>query len=146
MSEGIFPSKKTKDRAGMEEERRLAYVAFTRAEKGLYITDAEGYNIDGGFRYPSRFIFNIEKKCLKYINELDPALVGEANAFISQSERELDFDKNNLPFKAGDRIVHRIMGAGTILDVLLDENVYLIKFDKLTAEKRINIKVPLSVG
>ncbi len=146
MSEGIFPSKKTKDRAGMEEERRLAYVAFTRAEKGLYITDAEGYNIDGGFRYPSRFIFNIEKKCLKYINELDPALVGEANAFISQSERELDFDKNNLPFKAGDRIVHRIMGAGIILDVLLDENVYLIKFDKLTAEKRINIKVPLSVG
>ena len=146
MSEGIFPSKKTKDRAGMEEERRLAYVAFTRAEKGLYITDAEGYNIDGGFRYPSRFIFNIEKKCLKYINELDPALVGEANAFISQSERELDFDKNNLPFKAGDRIVHRIMGTGTILDVLLDENVYLIKFDKLTAEKRINIKVPLSVG
>ena len=146
MSEGIFPSKKTKDRAGMEEKRRLAYVAFTRAEKGLYITDAEGYNIDGGFRYPSRFIFNIEKKCLKYINELDPALVGEANAFISQSERELDFDKNNLPFKAGDRIVHRIMGAGTILDVLLDENVYLIKFDKLTAEKRINIKVPLSVG
>ena len=144
LSEGIFPSKKTKDRAGMEEERRLAYVAFTRAEKGLYLTDAEGYNIDGGFRYPSRFIFNVEKKCLKYINELDPALVGEANAIISQSERDLDFDKNDLPFKAGDRIIHRIMGAGTILDVLPDENVYLIKFDKVAAEKRINIKVPLS--
>ena len=144
LSEGIFPSKKTKDRSGMEEERRLAYVAFTRAEKGLFLTDAEGYNVDGAFRYPSRFIFNVERNYLKYVTELDSALISEANAIISQSERDLDFDKNNLPFKAGDRICHRIMGAGTILEVLIDENVYVIKFDKVAAEKRINVKVPLS--
>lgn len=41
MNEGVFPSRKIKDLLGMEEERRLAFVAMTRAEKGLYLSGAE---------------------------------------------------------------------------------------------------------
>lgn len=40
MNEGIFPSRKVRTLPGMEEERRLAFVALTRAEKGLYLSEA----------------------------------------------------------------------------------------------------------
>ena len=53
LSEGIFPSKKTADLDGMEEERRLAFVALTRAKNGLWISDSEGREHDGGARHPS---------------------------------------------------------------------------------------------
>ena len=46
MNEGIFPSRKVRTRQGMEEERRLAFVAVTRAEKGLYLSEADGTNFD----------------------------------------------------------------------------------------------------
>ena len=55
MNEGIFPSRKVRTLPGMEEERRLAFVALTRAEKGLYLSEADGWNLDGSPRYPSRF-------------------------------------------------------------------------------------------
>ena len=73
----------------MEEERRLAFVAMTRAEKALYLTDAEGRNHDGSFRYPSRFIFNINRELLLYTAELDSGLVDEAGAFIRSSARDM---------------------------------------------------------
>ena len=47
MNEGIFPSKKTRTLPGMEEERRLCFVAMTRAQKALYLSEAEGRNLDG---------------------------------------------------------------------------------------------------
>ena len=59
MNEGVFPSKKTDTIQKMEEERRLAFVAMTRAQKGLYLSEAEGRNFDGSPRYPSRFLMDI---------------------------------------------------------------------------------------
>jgi DNA helicase-2/ATP-dependent DNA helicase PcrA len=47
MSENIFPSIRSIEEEGddgIEEERRLAYVAFTRAKKRLYLTDSQGYS------------------------------------------------------------------------------------------------------
>ena len=41
LSEGVLPSRKTRTVEAMEEERRLAFVAFTRAKDGLYLTEAE---------------------------------------------------------------------------------------------------------
>lgn len=61
MNEGIFPSRKTNTKQAMEEERRLAFVAVTRAEKGLFLTEAEGRNFDGSMRYPSRFCWILTK-------------------------------------------------------------------------------------
>ena len=50
MNEGIFPSRKVRTLPGMEEERRLAYVALTRAEHGLFLSEADGRNFDGSPR------------------------------------------------------------------------------------------------
>ena len=62
MNEGIFPSRKVRTLPGMEEERRLAFVALTRAEKGLYLSEADGWNFDGSPRYPSRFLLEALRK------------------------------------------------------------------------------------
>ena len=62
MNEGIFPSRKVRTLPGMEEERRLAFVALTRAEKGLYLSEADGRNFDGSPRYPSRFLLDIDSQ------------------------------------------------------------------------------------
>ncbi|MCS4463980.1 hypothetical protein JTT01_06410 [Clostridium botulinum] len=48
----------------MEEERRLAYVGYTRAKNALFLSDAEGVNYDGSYRFPSRFIL-IQENVLK---------------------------------------------------------------------------------
>jgi len=47
MNEGVFPSRKVRTMEGMEEERRLAFVACTRAERQLFLSDAEGTTLDG---------------------------------------------------------------------------------------------------
>lgn len=52
MNEGIFPSRKVRTLQGMEEERRLVFVALTRAEKGLCLSGADGRNFDGSPRIP----------------------------------------------------------------------------------------------
>ena len=143
LEEGVFPSKKTATLEGMEEERRLAFVAFTRAEKALFLTDAEGRNLDGSFRYPSRFIFNVDKTLLTYTNELDDNLICETNWNISNSERILESPYAKLPFKSGDRIVHSIMGAGEVVDVDRNNAAYLIKFDDLATRRKISFKAKL---
>jgi len=77
MNEGIFPSQKTQSPEKMEEERRLAYVAFTRAGDRLFLSDSEGTNIDGSFRYPSRFIFDTEQVNLDYVVPLPSHLTDQ---------------------------------------------------------------------
>jgi DNA helicase-2/ATP-dependent DNA helicase PcrA len=146
LEEGVFPSKKTATLEGMEEERRLAFVAITRAEKALFLTDAEGRNLDGSYRYPSRFIFNIDKTLLAYTNEMDSSLIYEANCSISSSERMLESSASEPSFKPGDRIVHSIMGAGEIVDVDRGQAVYLIKFDGLETQRKISFKVKLKAA
>ena len=67
LSEYIFPNTRSleerKERA-LEEERRLAYVAMTRAMKELYLTESEGITRNGLKKYPSRFLFEMKKICL----------------------------------------------------------------------------------
>lgn len=143
LEEGVFPSRKTATFEGMEEERRLAFVAFTRAKEALFITDAEGRNLDGSYRYPSRFIFNVDKALLDYTNELDDSLVYETNWNITSSEKMLATQASGPAFKPGDRVVHSIMGAGTVVDIDRDKAAYVIKFDDLGTVRKINFKVKL---
>lgn len=143
MNEGVFPSKRIRKREELEEERRLAYVAFTRAENELYLTDSEGKNFDGAYRYPSRFIFNIEKKYLSYSVELDEKLIFEAQWEIEKSENDMDFDIDKLPFAVGDRIHHKAFGVGAISGIDKEKQVYIIKFDNIPTERRINVKTKM---
>lgn len=145
LEEGVFPSKKTATLEGMEEERRLAFVAITRAEKALCLSDAEGRNLDGSFRYPSRFIFNIDKNLLDYTHQLEDNLIYAANCNISSSENMLESSASNLLFKPGARIIHSIMGAGEVKDIHRDQAFYLIKFDDLETPRKISFKVKLKL-
>ncbi|MBP1763360.1 MAG: helicase, superfamily [Firmicutes bacterium] len=143
LQEGVFPSKKVATLEGMEEERRLAFVAFTRAKKSLFLTDAEGRNLDGSYRFPSRFIFNVDKSLLAYTNELDDNLVYETKWNITSSDKILHVASSDPPFKPGDRVVHNIMGAGEIVDIDHDKAAYLIKFDNIATMRKINFKATI---
>ena len=80
LNEGILPSRKTKTRAAMEEERRLAFVAMTRAKDRLYLSEAEGLGIDGYVRFPSRFLLDVDKSLLDFHPQPNAALMEEARA------------------------------------------------------------------
>jgi len=143
LNEGVFPSRKTQTLEGMEEERRLAFVAFTRAEKALFLSDAEGRNLDGSYRYPSRFIFNVGRHLLAFTEEPDESLIDEAKWHIQSSERLLDVNASELPFKPGDRITHFIMGAGEIMEINHEKAAYMILFDDIGTLRSISIKAKL---
>ena len=144
LNEGIFPSKRTDTIEALEEERRLAYVGYTRAEKALFISDAEGKNYDNSYRYPSRFIFNTDKRYLNYSVELNKELIDEANDFIISSEKKLS-NANIAKFKINDRIIHHILGTGIIMDLNMDESSYLIKFDTSEIMKNLSFSAPLNL-
>ncbi|MEA4889946.1 MAG: UvrD-helicase domain-containing protein [Clostridiaceae bacterium] len=146
LDEGVFPSKKTSTPEGMEEERRLAFVAFTRAEKALYLTDAEGRNLDGSYRFPSRFILNVDKNLLNYTDELDESLVSETNWLVSRSEAAIESKTAGLPFLPGSRIVHPVFGAGEVIDIDRDQNAYIIQFDALDTTRKISVNAKLAAG
>jgi DNA helicase-2/ATP-dependent DNA helicase PcrA len=143
LMEGVFPSKKVLSQEGMEEERRLCFVAFTRAEKALYLTDAEGRNLDGSYRYPSRFIFNVDRELVKYTNELDPRLVSDTRNAIESNEKMLELQSQGPSFGPGDRVVHSIMGPGQIVDIDADKSAYVVKFDAIPTPRRISMKAKL---
>ena len=145
LSEGVFPSKKTATREGMEEERRLAFVAFTRAEKALFLSDAEGRNPDGSFRYPSRFIFNVDMPLIEFAETLPDSLIDEARWHIGSSERAMETAAElSRAFKAGDRVVHSVMGAGEVVDIDRDRAVYVIRFDRLDTPRSISFRARLT--
>ena len=106
----------------------------------MFITDSEGKNLDGSYRYPSRFIFNVEKKYLSYVVELDEKLVFDAEWEIEKSEKEMDFDIDNLPFAVGDMIRHKVFGNGTISEIDKEQQVYIVKFESMSTERRLSVK------
>lgn len=143
MNEGIFPSKKTSTIQGMEEERRLAFVAMTRARKGLYLSEAEGRNFDGSPRYPSRFLLDIDSSLLTYTQKPKDQLIKEARNYIEFSKRYLDGYSTPAAFSIGDRVRHNIFGCGTILEKDSAKTAYLIQFDNMDTPRQISFRVKL---
>lgn len=143
MSEGIFPSKKTNTLEGMEEERRLAFVAMSRAEKGLYISEAAGRSFDGSPRYPSRFILDIDPKLLSYTEAPKASLLSEARSYIEMIDSRFRVTSHSDLFSIGDRIKHKAFGPGIIKDIDLDKSAYTIQFDDMPTERQISFRVKL---
>ena len=143
LSEGIFPSKKTADLDGMEEERRLAFVALTRAKNGLWISDSEGREHDGGARHPSRFLLEIEPSLLERRNEPDRELLREATERHATSDRLLRARAGQTVFSVGDRVRHSVMGEGTVLGIDDRAGAYVIRFDILPTERKISLRARL---
>ena len=143
MSEGIFPSRKIRTLESMEEERRLAFVAVTRAEKGLYISEAAGRNFDGSPRYPSRFVLDIDPTLMHFTETPKAAMLDEAKSYYKIVDAGLRSGKEPEHFAIGDRIAHKAFGCGTIKDVDLDASSYTIQFDDMPTERRISFRVKL---
>ena len=124
MNDGIFPNERAMSEGsrGVEEERRLAYVAFTRARNKLYLTEAGGYSyILQRVRTTSRFIKEIDPACIEHIG-LTPE--------PSRSEARLSsllFDDDPAPFaeklaktktpqlKKGEMVTHTKFGEGVVI-------------------------------
>ncbi len=138
MSEGIFPSRKTKSLSAMEEERRLAFVAMTRAKRELYLSEAEGRLLNGSLRYPSRFLLDIGRQNLYWNPEAPEDLLRQTH--LAAASESLP-DAATCQYHEGDRVVHKVFGEGTILQV--QDQGYLIHFDKLETDRKLSFRVKL---
>ena len=142
LSEGIFPGKRANTREKLEEERRLAYVAFTRAKDKLFLSDAAGTNYDGSFRYPSRFLFNAEKENLDYVVPLDPELIEDAMDHIRKTENMAEPVRKKGE-AVGKRVRHAIFGDGTVIGIPRGQEGYIVQFDKIVTPRTFGISVKL---
>ena len=137
LNEGVFPSSKVRTKEQLEEERRLAYVAITRAENALFITDAEGINFDQSFRYPSRFIFDIKKELLDYVKPL-------SSEFLEQAERQIAFSTNRIYLQndyknmVNKSVKHPLFGDGKIIDIDMDGKCFITQFDNIEGTRNIS--------
>jgi DNA helicase II / ATP-dependent DNA helicase PcrA len=138
-TDGVLPSSMSlneRGKAAMEEERRLAYVAITRAEKGFYMTESEGYNFRTGLeKYPSRFLFEISEKFYVREGKLDPELIKHAKDFYQNKKTSLSIENK---FELGDIVVHSIWGQGEIKKVNNKKEVYEVFFSDTGKTKPIN--------
>ncbi len=142
LNEGIFPSRKTRTLPGMEEERRLAFVAMTRAEKRLCLSEAEGRNHDGSPRYPSRFALDIDPALLEFTQPPPESLIREAREAIAAGDRSLP-DREAGAFSAGQRVRHPIMGPGIVLSVDTAKGAHVIQFDAMPTPRTVSFKTRL---
>ncbi len=143
LSEGIFPNHRSIRAKGIkaeEEERRLMYVAVTRAEKALFLTDSEGYNHNtGGVKYPSRFLLEIKKNLIKVEGKIEPSLIKGTKEIIKDIRNsESIFEPNG--FQVGDKVEHKLFGTGFILDINENSKTCKVIFDN--NEKKIKFLNP----
>ena len=134
LSEGIFPGKRANTREKLEEERRLCYVAFTRARDRLFLSDAAGQSYDGSFRYPSRFLFNAEKENVDYAVPLDPGLEEKTLEQVRQTE-DLGAQKEVPSDLVGKRVSHPVFGPGSVIGVPRDGRGVIVQFDSMVTPR-----------
>jgi DNA helicase II / ATP-dependent DNA helicase PcrA len=117
MEEGIFPHVRSlDDETEMEEERRLAYVGITRAERELHLTRARTRTIYGQTNsyLPSRFLEEIPKELVRAVggNENVTPLASVQKRSPVRREPNTDFD-----WMVGDKAKHGKWGIGTVVKV-----------------------------
>tara|TARA_Y100000768_G_scaffold337240_1_gene279299 strand:+ start:11961 stop:14117 length:2157 start_codon:yes stop_codon:yes gene_type:complete len=113
LEEGIFPNENRKSGNDfLEEERRLCYVAITRAMKLLYITYANARYLHGSYNYllPSRFISEIPSELLDKV---------KSDNFQNTNKKQLNnfttSNKEKSRIKIGQRVKHQKFGNGVVL-------------------------------
>ncbi|MCW5606405.1 MAG: ATP-binding domain-containing protein, partial [Burkholderiales bacterium] len=123
LEEGLFPHENSLTEAdGIEEERRLMYVALTRARRRLYLSLAQSRMLHGQVRYnvPSRFFSEIPGELMLRVNNLAPALRPETRgpAPAPRDSRLATQDsrlETGLPWHIGQNVVHPKFGPGVIV-------------------------------
>lgn len=134
MEESIFPSYRSIMEGDLEEERRLCYVAITRAMKKLYITNAVKRTLFGMTKYnneseflneiPSEFIeedttsaMSVEKS-----NRAEKALKQSKKVFTGYFDDEPTLEssmknKETIDLSPGDKVEHEVLGKGTVINI-----------------------------
>ncbi|WP_282021069.1 DNA helicase PcrA [Planomicrobium okeanokoites] len=125
LEENVFPhSRSNNDEEEMEEERRLAYVGITRAEKRLYLTHASSRTLFGksNWNMPSRFINEISEELIE--QTLAHHRAGAATSYKQAPKRAAvtrpayqQSDGDKLGWKPGDKATHKKWGTGTVVGV-----------------------------
>ena len=137
-TEGIFPSSKTieeRKKLGLEEERRLCYVAITRAKEYLFIMDSEGMSEKGIKKLPSRFLNEIGVDNYHRIGKISDELMREAYGYIKRTTPAPEPQAAGLGVGAG--VDHPGFGHGTIVGIDEKRGSFIIKFDKLAQTRNI---------
>jgi DNA helicase-2/ATP-dependent DNA helicase PcrA len=121
LEEGLFPHEQSvMERDGLEEERRLAYVAITRARNRLYLSHAQTRMLHGQTRYnvPSRFLKEIPEQLVKWLTPrfskqkaFTPDFSRSKNSFLVKKQ-----SRDVGGFRIGQNVVHPKFGAGVIID------------------------------
>ncbi|PZP55975.1 MAG: DNA helicase II [Micavibrio aeruginosavorus] len=147
--EGLFPSQRTMDEngiAGLEEERRLAYVGITRARKRAYITSVANRRMYGNWvnAIPSRFVDELPKENIESEQEQGMYNAGRSSHWDSKgfdspmagfrggqspvlSGWRRDLDSRQSKFNVGDRVFHDSFGGGTV--ILVEGKKLDVSFD-----------------
>ncbi|MBR6337348.1 MAG: UvrD-helicase domain-containing protein [Ruminococcus sp.] len=151
MEENLFPSSKSMEsEADIEEERRLAYVAYTRARKKLYLTIATERMLYGKTERnrTSRFVKEVPVDLKEKLSDIDMAAqkAAEANNFgdirSMSLQQQLAMRKaskadSGEEFSPGERVKHKIFGEGTVLSAtkIANDTLLEIAFDSKGTKK-----------
>ncbi len=143
LEDGLFPSTRSTSDEDIEEERRLCYVAITRAKEELFITQARQRMVFGKTSpcFPSRFFKEIPDEFLKDVAPPVVKAVSKAAEFVSRPmplSETYQKTKKDTPsisgttYTSGDRVSHMKFGEGTVVAVTPFERDALleINFDK----------------
>ena len=126
LEEGLFPHENsTFESNGLEEERRLMYVAVTRARKRLYLSHAQSRMLHGQIRYgiPSRFLDEIPDALLKRLNSRQVQKPNMSNSSMSNygygqyqaAPSNSSEQKSAMPWKIGQAVAHAKFGQGVVV-------------------------------
>ncbi|MBQ7604822.1 MAG: UvrD-helicase domain-containing protein [Clostridia bacterium] len=150
--ENIFPPGMSLEEDNTEEERRLAYVAVTRAKERVYIITAHERTLFGRTNQnrESRFLREIPRECIevdetarpgdrRQASSLRPNRLGTVSReFSNKSALRLDnSEKVSEAFGPGTRVVHPFFGAGTVISVtdMGGDYLYSVAFDDIGTKK-----------
>lgn len=134
LCDGIFPSAQSLENLNLEEERRLAYVAFTRAKKELFLLS----HIKNDFYQPmatSMFIKELDQSLLSKNGRLNhdanlPPQVSKMKTFMAQNKNE------DVEFNVNDIVYHPLFNKGVIIKV--ENEILTIAFQQKTGIKMLN--------
>jgi len=126
MEEGIFPHYNSVNEgtlAAIEEERRLCYVAITRAKQNLWLLNASRRMLFGNTQnnLPSRFLDEIDPRYLESENNRQ-TIINKVINFCKEDK----FTKNDVSYTAGDHVNHTDFGTGVVISV--DKSIVTIAF------------------
>ncbi len=121
LEEGLCPHEQSMyESNGLEEERRLMYVAVTRARQRLYLSHAQSRMLHGKVRYgiPSRFLDEIPEELLKRLNSKPVKRSGSPNYNElphRMNNAKSSEQKNAMPWRIGQSVDHKKFGNGVVV-------------------------------